>query len=46
MTIAEELKALIVKRGGSAAGVQTIAQAVRVLTSLEEADESDESDNS
>ena len=37
MTIVDELKKLIIARGGSVAGVQTIADAVRVLTAIEEA---------
>lgn len=37
MSIVDELKKLIVARGGSVAGVQTIADAVRVLTAIEEA---------
>ena len=36
MSIVDELKKLIIARGGSVAGVQTIADAVRVLTDLEE----------
>ena len=36
MSIVDELKKLIIARGGSVAGVQTIADAVRVLTALEE----------
>ncbi|MBP3826296.1 MAG: hypothetical protein ILA11_11265 [Butyrivibrio sp.] len=35
MTIVAELKALIEARGGDASGVNTIAEAVKVLTSLE-----------
>ena len=38
MTIVDELKALIVAKGGSAAGIQTIAEAVRVLVALEAAE--------
>ncbi len=37
MSIVDELKKLIIARGGSVAGVQTIADAVRVLTAIEEA---------
>lgn len=36
MSIVDELKKLILARGGDVAGVQTIADAVRVLTELEE----------
>lgn len=36
MSIVDELKKLIIARGGSVAGVQTIADAVRVLVQLEE----------
>lgn len=36
MSIVDELKKLIIARGGSVEGVQTIAEAVRVLTELEE----------
>ena len=36
MSIVDELKKLIIARGGSVAGVQTIADAVRVLTAIEE----------
>ena len=36
MSIVDELKKLIIARGGSVAGVQTIADAVRILTELEE----------
>lgn len=39
MTIVDELKALIEKRGGETVGIQTIAQAIKVLTSLEEESE-------
>lgn len=35
MTIVAELKALIEARGGDASGVNTIAEAVKVLASLE-----------
>lgn len=35
MSIVDELKRLIAKRGGSTAGVMTIADAVKVLTKLE-----------
>lgn len=36
MSIVDELKKLIIARGGSVAGVQTIAEAVAVLVALEE----------
>ena len=39
MTIVQELRALIKKRGGDPTGVMTIAQAVKVLTSLETEEE-------
>ena len=42
MSIVDELKKLIIARGGSVAGVQTIADAVRVLTAIEEANNSEE----
>lgn len=42
MSIVDELKKLIIARGGSVAGVQTIADAVRVLTAIEEENNSDE----
>ena len=42
MSIVDELKKLIIARGGETAGVQTITDAVRVLTSLEENSEPDE----
>ena len=42
MSIVDELKKLIIARGGSVAGVQTIADAVRVLTAIEEATNSEE----
>lgn len=46
MSIVDELKKLIIARGGSVAGVQTIADAVRVLTELEEQNnESEEQDS-
>lgn len=35
MTIVDELKKLIVARGGETAGVHTIADAVKVLTAIE-----------
>lgn len=40
MSIVDELKQLIVARGGSVAGVRTIADAVKVLAVLKEADPS------
>ena len=42
MSIVDELKKLILKRGGSIAGVETIADAVRVLVALEEGEEGEE----
>lgn len=42
MSIVDELKKLIIARGGSVAGVQTIADAVRVLTAIEEANNDDD----
>ncbi len=42
MSIVDELKKLIIARGGSVAGVQTIADAVRVLTAIEEANNDEE----
>lgn len=39
MTIVDELRALIIKRGGNPNGVQTISEAVKKLTELEEAEE-------
>lgn len=46
MSIVDELKKLIPTRHGSVAGVQTIADAVRVLTELEEQNnESEEQDS-
>ena len=39
MTIVEELKKLIAKRGGSTSGIQTIAEAVKVLTKIEPEEE-------
>lgn len=36
MSIVDELKKLIIARGGDTAGVMTIADAVKVLVSLEE----------
>jgi len=36
MSIVDELKKLILARGGDVAGIQTIADAVRVLTEMEE----------
>ena len=38
MSIVDELKKLIIARGGSVAGVMTIADAVRVLTAIQEAE--------
>lgn len=38
MSIVDELKKLIIARGGSVAGVQTIAEAVRVLVNMESED--------
>lgn len=35
MSIVDELKKLILARGGSTAGVQTIAQACKILTALQ-----------
>ena len=35
MTIVDELKALILKRGGEVTNVQTVSDAVKVITSLE-----------
>ena len=35
MSIVDELKKLIIARGGSVAGIQTIAEAVRVLVNME-----------
>ena len=45
MTIVDELKKLITARGGSTAGVQTIAEAVRVLAALEAEEESGDNDD-
>ena len=45
MSIVDELKKLIIARGGSVAGVQTIADAVRVLTELEEQNDSEQDSN-
>lgn len=42
MTIVAELKALIEARGGDASGVNTIAEAVKVLASLETNNEENE----
>lgn len=39
MSIVDELKELIKARGGSTVGIQTIAEAVKVLTELEAAEE-------
>lgn len=36
MSIVEELKKLIIARGGSTVGVMTIADAVKVLATLED----------
>ena len=44
MTIVAELKALIEAKGGDASGVDTIAQAVKVLTSLEGGESSNADD--
>lgn len=41
MSIVDELKKLIIARGGSTAGVQTIADAVKVLTELEQAEQTE-----
>lgn len=41
MTIVDELKALIKKRGGSTAGCHTISECVHKLTELEEAESED-----
>ena len=42
MSIVDELKKLIIARSGSTAGVQTIADAVKVLTALESENTEDE----
>ena len=46
MTIVQELKKLIEVRGGSTAGIDTIAKAVAALTAIEEENaENEESDD-
>lgn len=42
MTIVDELKKLVIVRGGETAGIRTIADAVRVLTQLEEQEQEDD----
>lgn len=44
MSIVDELKKLIIAKGGSTAGVQTIAQACKVLVALQEASNEESSD--
>ena len=44
MTIVDELKALILKRGGEVTNVQTISDAVKVITSLESEEEEEVED--
>ena len=44
MSIVDELKKLIVAKGGSTAGVQTIADAVKVLTEIEKTESESESE--
>ena len=45
MTIVQELKKLIEVRGGSTAGIDTIAKAVAALTAIEEENAEDDEDD-